>query len=55
MHTPGLKVVCPSTPYDAKGMLLAAIDDDDPVIFFGTQTIVRLQRVKKGEDVVRDR
>lgn len=33
-HIPGLKVVAPSTPHDAKGMLLAAIDDDDPVIFF---------------------
>jgi pyruvate dehydrogenase E1 component beta subunit len=33
MHTPGLKVVCPSTPYDAKGLLLAAIRDGNPVIF----------------------
>lgn len=32
-HTPGLKVVVPSTPYDAKGLLLAAIADRDPVIF----------------------
>jgi len=30
---PGLKTVCPATPYDAKGMLLAAIRDDDPVVF----------------------
>jgi pyruvate/2-oxoglutarate/acetoin dehydrogenase E1 component len=33
MHTPGLKVVCPSNPYDAKGLLYAAIKDDNPVIF----------------------
>lgn len=33
MHTPGLKVVCPATPFDAKGLLLAAIRDDNPVIF----------------------
>jgi pyruvate/2-oxoglutarate/acetoin dehydrogenase E1 component len=33
VHVPGLKVVMPSNPYDAKGLLLAAIDDDNPVIF----------------------
>ncbi len=33
MHTPGLKVVMPSTPYDAKGLLLACIADDDPCVF----------------------
>ena len=33
-HIPGLKTVAPSTPADAKGLLLAAIQDDDPVVFF---------------------
>lgn len=32
-HVPGLKVVLPSTPHDAKGMLIAAIEDDNPVVF----------------------
>ena len=34
IHVPGLKVIMPSTPYDAKGMLLAALDDPNPVIFY---------------------
>lgn len=33
-HVPGLKIVVPSTPYDAKGLLQAAINDDDPVLYF---------------------
>ncbi|MDY0230488.1 MAG: alpha-ketoacid dehydrogenase subunit beta [Candidatus Cloacimonadaceae bacterium] len=40
-HTPGLKVVIPSTPYDAKGMLIAAIEDPDPVIFMEPKRIYR--------------
>lgn len=40
-HTPGLKIVMPSTPYDAKGLLLAAIRDPDPVIFFEPKRVYR--------------
>ncbi|KKI91980.1 pyruvate dehydrogenase [Bacillus sp. SA1-12] len=36
---PGIKVVVPSTPYDAKGLLLAAIEDNDPVIYFEDKTL----------------
>ena len=38
-HIAGLKVVIPSTPYDAKGLLIAAIEDPDPVIFFEPKRI----------------
>jgi pyruvate/2-oxoglutarate/acetoin dehydrogenase E1 component len=39
MHIPGLKVVAPSTPYDAKGCLLAAVRDDNPVIYVEHRTL----------------
>lgn len=41
VHTPGLKVVMPSTPYDAKGLLLAALEDENPVIFMEHKALYR--------------
>ncbi len=41
IHTPGLKVVMPSTPYDAKGLLVSSIRDPDPVIFFESEKLYR--------------
>jgi 2-oxoisovalerate dehydrogenase E1 component beta subunit len=38
-HIAGIKTVIPSTPYDAKGLLIAAIEDDDPVVFFEPKRI----------------
>lgn len=42
-HVPGVKVVAPATPYDAKGMLIAAIRDDDPVIVFEHKALYDLR------------
>ena len=49
-HTPGLKVVMPSSPYDAKGLLIASIRDPDPVIFFEPKRIYRAIREEVPED-----
>ena len=42
-HVPGLKVGLPSTPYDAKGLLKAAIRDDNPVVFFEDKMMYKLK------------
>jgi pyruvate dehydrogenase E1 component beta subunit len=60
-HVPGLKVIQPSTPYDIKGMLLAAIDDPDPVMVFEHKLLYKMKgdvpaepyRVPIGKAIVR--
>lgn len=49
-HSPGVKVVMPSTPYDAKGLLLAAINDPDPVVFFEPKRVYRSFKEEVPED-----
>ncbi len=53
-HSPGVKVVMPSTPYDAKGLLLAAIRDPDPVMFFEPKRVYRSfkEEVPEGDYTV---
>jgi len=51
IHIPGLKVVCPSSPYDAKGLLASAIEDPDPVIYFEPKSLYRAFK----EDVPEER
>lgn len=43
-HTPGLKVVCPSTPADAKGLLTTCIEDDDPCVFIENMSLLLAQK-----------
>lgn len=49
-HTPGLKVVMPSTPYDAKGLLVSSIRDPDPVIFLEPKRIYRAIKQEVPEE-----
>jgi len=49
-HTPGLKVVIPATPYDAKGLLTSALRDPDPVIFLEPKKIYRTVRGEVPDD-----
>jgi pyruvate dehydrogenase E1 component beta subunit len=49
-HIPGLKVVIPSTPHDAKGLMISAIESDDPVIFMEPKRIYRAIKQEVNED-----
>lgn len=62
-HIPGLKVVMPSTPYDAKGLMISAIKDDNPVVYIDDRWLYRLEgdvpeeiySVPIGKGIVRKR
>jgi pyruvate dehydrogenase E1 component beta subunit len=49
-HIPGLKVVIPSNPYDAKGLLISSIRDHDPVVFLEPKRLYRLGRMEVPEE-----
>jgi pyruvate dehydrogenase E1 component beta subunit len=52
VHTPGLKVVMPSNPYDAKGLMTSAIRDDDPVFFLRPRALMSMQGEVPSEEYV---
>lgn len=49
-HIPGLKVVIPSTPHDAKGLLISAVESEDPVIYMEPKRIYRAVKQEVSED-----
>lgn len=49
-HTPGLKLVIPSTPHDAKGLLISAVESEDPVIYMEPKRIYRAVKQEVSED-----
>jgi len=52
-HVPGLKVVIPSNPVDAKGLLISSIEDEDPVIFLEPKRLYRLKKVEVPDEIYR--
>lgn len=52
-HIPGIKVVAPSTPYDAKGLLIAAIEDPDPVVYLEPKRLYRAGKQEVPEEMYR--